>query len=216
MWRASLQVAMVMLVVGGCSKALDPAGTETDPSVGTDTDGSTGNGSDTDSDTGSGGSVDCNADYTSNMTKPLPSECVTEELTCGKSVLATTSGGNNFYDFADYEAVRCIGRWSASSSDYSGPERIFKYSLDAGQEAHFTFESPCNDIKVTKINNPTALDECPVYGGPCDSKPRTSDDTDNFVLKDAAFQNPLNSILVVESPEGVATNFKVTMECFGG
>lgn len=223
MKRFFAYVLLCSVVAGvGCSNQLDPAngdgngnGNDTNDPNDTDRDTDDDSDNDTDPDTQDPNKVDCNADYTVNMTAPRPDQCVTETITCGQTIFATTEGGNDFYDFFDYEALQAIGRWSSTVADYTGPERGFEYSLAANQQATFTFESPCDDIKVTKINNPN-LETCPAMGGPTDSKPRTSDNTAEFDMKDIAIRNPLDSILIVESPEGVATNFKVTMECTGG
>ncbi|MFT7519590.1 MAG: hypothetical protein ACI9MC_001732 [Kiritimatiellia bacterium] len=200
----------------GCSNGLQPAsddiGTGSDNGTGTGSDTGTGTGTGTETDTEDPNAIDCGADYTVNMQPFDTEECVSEVIECDDIIFGTTSGGNDFYDFRDYEGMQCMGRWGQGDADFSGPERGFYYELPADSHAEFEIWSPCGLVKASVINHPS--DTCPWLGS-CTSGPRLADDDDHFVMKDDAIRNPLTSFLLIESVEGKELNFKVHMTCKG-
>ncbi|HCH64377.1 MAG TPA: hypothetical protein DFR83_16345, partial [Deltaproteobacteria bacterium] len=54
--------------------------------------------------------------------------CVSDDLACGDSVLATTQGGNSVMNSADYQSWYCI---PTPDGQYEGSERTYHITVPA-------------------------------------------------------------------------------------
>lgn len=208
-------------VVAGCSQGLEPADddvsidtsddTEVDDTSNPDTGQDTG---DTGQDTGDTGNttgpsgVDCAADYSGSVTQPMPDECVTETIQPGQGwVLATTAGGNNWYDWNEYDKViRCHGGYRYLNPDYSGAERIFEVAgLPPNSNFRIQLDTPCDGLRLTVLDaTGNDLTQCPVSGGSC-ATPYQSDVSDGDSVHSANARTGASSwtfLLIVDSTNG--------------
>ncbi len=150
---------------GTGSEPSDDGGSDGTTDSGADDGGGTGSGSGGGSGSGSGSGEAARVDCTPGAV-PVTGNidgCVSDTLTCGDSVVATTMGGNSVMDDRDYLAWFCT---PFPEGEYAGAERTYNVTVPAGQSATFTLESPCAELDIFALRWELWMNNelCPEYG----------------------------------------------------
>ena len=100
-----------------------------------------------DSGSGSGSDGSSSVDCSSGAVSPAGNidSCVSDIISCGDSVLATTVGGNSVMNSDDYVSWFCT---PSPDGQYEGSERTYHITVPAGEKATFVLDSPCEDLDI--------------------------------------------------------------------
>jgi hypothetical protein len=145
------------------------------------------------------------------------SECYTQEIRCGQSILMSTEGGTSYYDMDLYRDWYTTGH---NRSDYTGTERVFYFwhpgSSDSTLvEAEFRLESPCENMDLLYFRLPSS-DAPACYGSGHNIS--GSDISDENSLTDEILEiedsSPVLYIVIVESRDASKPGpFVLTADC---
>jgi hypothetical protein len=123
---------------------------------------------DTDADSDSDVEVDCDEDL---GTPPIGgSDCVSDTLGCGDTIVSTTLGGSNAFDGDDYQTWFCA---IATENDYDGPERVYTFEHPGTGDVTFSLSTPCEDLDLVVMawadascpTSDTSINECEIASG---------------------------------------------------
>lgn len=151
-----------LIAVGACDAFTINKGDDTDSGSthgggsGDDSSRWGGDSADSASDSGvdTGIDIDCN-----NSPDPDPiggPDCVTQALSCGDRITATTEGGQADLDGASYQSWYCL---IGTSSDYGGSERVYRFEHPGTGNVNITLTSPCADLDLIVLR--WESDTCP-------------------------------------------------------
>jgi hypothetical protein len=194
------------------------ADTDADTDTDTDADTDSDTDADTDADTGDPDELHCNADYTSRTPDPGLNgldACVTEEVSCGDVILATTTGGSTHYGYQIYEDSMAIS-W-LNDGDLSGPERVYTFIQYPDEHAEIIVET-CEYVWLTSVNHYNSADSC------IDGDPNLAiwHGTGSGWQPEAKISNITNATtmgtyhydIVVDTYLGKETNYKLSINCW--
>ena len=192
--------------------------TDTDTDSDTDADTDADSDADTDADTGDPDDLHCNADYTSRTPDPGLNgldACVTEELSCGDVILATTTGGSTHYGYQFYEDS--MARSWLDDDDLSGPERVYTFVQYPDEHAEIIVET-CEYVWLSSLNHFNSADSCidgdpnlSIYHGTGSGWKPTAKISN---ITNATTTGTYHYDIVVDTYLGKETNFKLSINCW--
>ena len=191
----------------------DETGTDTDPdTTPTDDTGDTTKTDDTGDTTqddtgGGGGDLDCAL----RPPAPVPlDECMTGEISCGDTLVATTMRGSDYFNFDDHYAS-----WFCTpfpEGDYDGVERVYSFTHPGGGTyVSIDLESPCAELDLIVLKYPWERNECPTDGAliyECEWEDETGDDS--LLLYDSS---EAHYYIIVEARNNDEAVFQLSVTC---
>lgn len=153
--------------------------------------------------------LDCHPNYETPApgSDGLPS-CVTQEIACGETILATVEGGSTVFSNASGMAFeQCSGH--STGTELAGPERVYKLTMDAS----VTYVTPrlrsCQPLQLLWYQTGNA---CPEEHVLCSyiTVDGSVDQTDDILLAGSGVL-----WFIVEGIDGTTGNFELSVECGG-
>lgn len=186
------------------------ADADADADVDTGADGG-GDGEDTAVDSGEPEpTVDCTAG--AYPASPGVDECVADTISCGEELLATNDGGSALMNDDDYLAWYCA---PFPAGSYDGPERTYALRVPAGLRATITLDGPCDELDLFALRWEfwESDGDCPETGNPVWECEADDSRAGGDVLVVADSTRDTNYLVIVDSPNGSATNFGLRVDC---
>jgi len=149
------------------------------------------------------------------------SDCITDTIECGQTIVGHTRGGVALFDTKFYEKNFCT---PATTNHDGGDERLYKFKFPEGPyRAKFILDSPCADldISVLSVTNPDSCmtgKERNIYE--CDMRPQDGTKREEVEAVTDGLKGRLRDWLVVVEGKSNSKGepeeegaFSITVQC---
>jgi hypothetical protein len=154
------------------------------------------------------------ADYCADklsVAPPAGPDCVTDTLTCGDVVLATTEGGLSAYIGDNYTSNFCFPNLGRSS--YAGPERLYVVELEPEAYAEAVLHAGCAEMGLSALRWPT--------GGACPTGEETftvcegDEGAGTLSVTFGCYPSSNRWLLVIDTAGADSAAFRLALTCAG-
>ncbi len=211
----------LLLTFSACSQELGvdtnvapPTDTDTDTDADSDTDTDTDTDSDADTDTDTGPDFCDETPSTSSPGGTAYGACVTGEIERGDLIESTNEGGSTHYDKGMYEDWFCAST-EAATTNYDGPERVFRYSQGPNNICTITLTKECSKDLEMRIFRLFGGESCPNgdNGLVVCNRDAASGQWDDQSVRLTTTTNGYDYDVVVDAKNGKIANFTLEVEC---
>lgn len=212
--RALVALALTLSPGIGCNSkdGVEDDSSLVDTDTDTDSDSDADSDTDTDTDSDSGTELDCQA----SPATPSPGHdslpaCITDNISCGETVVGTTVGGSTHYDSTGYDDGACLN----VGENYSAPERVYSLTVPA-HNAYTVTAHVCPGLKLRRVYG-LGSTSCPTLnfqnGATCEQAFDRGGGLQELTATNGQ-EHDLRYELVIDGKDGATGSYSLSVECF--